>query len=95
MTFTVRWSDGRRQQCYSPSLVVHEHLEVGTRYPVADFLMRTRTALTEASERVRARYGTPCAAAAASLAAVEAAAAGQAPAASVTVLAMDPPGAPA
>lgn len=68
MTFTVRWPDGAQESCYSPSLVVHDHLEVGERYPVADFVARTTTALTVASERVEARYGVPCTAAAGQLA---------------------------
>ena len=32
MTFTVRWPDGRVEDCYSPSLVVHDHLQPGRRY---------------------------------------------------------------
>ncbi|GAB2927771.1 hypothetical protein GCM10027047_25670 [Rhodococcus aerolatus] len=75
MLFHVRWPDGTAQACYSPSLVVTEHLEVGARYPVADFVARTRAAMTTASERVQARYGFPCSRAAATLAQVEAAAA--------------------
>ncbi|SDT13760.1 MSMEG_0570 family protein [Friedmanniella luteola] len=76
MTFTSRWPDGHELVSYSPSLVVHDHLEAGGRYPVAEFVARSRTALETASERVRARYGVPCSRAAASLAAIEARAAG-------------------
>ncbi len=75
-TFAVRWPDGTRASYYSPSLVVTEHLEPGTGYPVADFVDRARTALSLASERVRARYGFPCSLAAASLAGIERTAAG-------------------
>ena len=60
MTFTVRWPDGSTQSCYSPSLVMHDHLVAGEDYTVADFLTRTTTALTEASERVRAKFGMYC-----------------------------------
>ncbi|PQP19229.1 MSMEG_0570 family nitrogen starvation response protein [Rhodococcus opacus] len=60
MTFTVRWPDGRTQSCYSPSLVMHDHLVAGEDYTVAEFLTRTTTALTEASERVRAKFGMYC-----------------------------------
>jgi uncharacterized repeat protein (TIGR04042 family) len=63
MTFDVRWPDGSTASCYSPSLVMHDHLEVGRRYRVADFVDRSSRALQEASDRVRARYGMGCASA--------------------------------
>jgi uncharacterized repeat protein (TIGR04042 family) len=63
MTFDVRWPDGSTASCYSPSLVMHDHLEVGGRYRVADFVDRSSRALQEASDRVRARYGMGCASA--------------------------------
>ncbi|NAZ81411.1 MSMEG_0570 family nitrogen starvation response protein [Kineococcus sp. R8] len=88
-TFTVRWPDGAEQRCWSPSLVVHDHLAVGASYPVEEFLDRTRTALATASERVRARYGFACTAAAAQLAEIEGVAAASA-AGEVRVLSMDP-----
>ncbi|MBM7416532.1 putative repeat protein (TIGR04042 family) [Rhodococcus corynebacterioides] len=71
MTFTVQWPNGCRQQCYSPSLVVRDHLTVGTRYEIADFVQRSRLALTEASDRVRAKYGFACTSAAATLREIE------------------------
>lgn len=61
MRFLIRWPDGRRESCYSPSLVVKEHLIVGESYEAADFLARCAQALTIASARVEARYGRPCA----------------------------------
>jgi uncharacterized repeat protein (TIGR04042 family) len=60
MTFTVEWPDGSRQECYSPSLVMHDHLRAGESYPVADFVGRVATALNEASRRVREKYGFAC-----------------------------------
>lgn len=65
MTFAVCWPDGAVQQCYSPSLVMHDHLSVGTSYTVAEFLDRSGRALREASERVLAKYGFACTSAAA------------------------------
>ncbi|MGV9711968.1 MSMEG_0570 family nitrogen starvation response protein [Gordonia sp. NPDC003424] len=65
MTFTVRWPDGIVQNCYSPSLVMHDHLDVGGHYTVDDFRERATTALGEAAERVRAKYGFACTSAAA------------------------------
>ena len=68
----VRWPDGVVQRVYSPSLVITEHLDAGHAYPVEDFVPLVRTALTEASARVQAKYGFPCSNAMAALAAVEA-----------------------
>lgn len=91
MTFTVRWPDGAVQHCYSPSLVVHDHLRAGSTYTVEDFVGRSTTALTAAAERVRAAYGFACTSAAASLADVRAAAAAFAPTEVVEVLRLEPP----
>jgi uncharacterized repeat protein (TIGR04042 family) len=60
MLFTVRWPDKSVSECYSPSLVIKDYLEVGSSYPVAEFVDRSRTALNIASERVRAKYGYAC-----------------------------------
>jgi uncharacterized repeat protein (TIGR04042 family) len=74
MLFHIRWPDGTAEQCYSPSLVIREHLAVGTTYEVAEFLRRSRTALTIASDRVEAKYGFACSRAMGQLARLEAAA---------------------
>jgi len=71
MLFSVRWPDGTAQRCYSPSLVVKDYLEPGRSYRVGEFVTRTRSALTIASERVRGKYGFACTSAAAELAAIE------------------------
>ena len=71
MTFNVRWPDNSDERCYSPSLVVREHLEVGAAYALPDFLGRCRTALQIASDRVAAKYGFPCSRAMAQLARIE------------------------
>jgi uncharacterized repeat protein (TIGR04042 family) len=67
MTFTVRWPDGATQQCYSPSLVMHDFLVDQTDYPIDDFMARSTKALNQASERVRAKFGFACTSAAASI----------------------------
>jgi uncharacterized repeat protein (TIGR04042 family) len=72
ITVRLQWPDGTIQRVYSPSLVVSDHLQAGSVYPVEELLPRMRTALTEASDRVQAAYGFPCSRAAASLAAVQA-----------------------
>ncbi len=60
MRFHIRWPDGAEESCYSPSLVIKDFFVPGGTYPVADFLARSRQALTIASDRVEARYGRPC-----------------------------------
>ncbi|MBB3770546.1 putative repeat protein (TIGR04042 family) [Angulomicrobium tetraedrale] len=73
MTFTIRWPDGTREHCYSPSLVIKDYLSPGASYSLADFLGRSREALTIASDRVAARYGFACSRALGQLARLEAA----------------------
>lgn len=65
MTVTVQWPDGTLEQCYSPSLVMHDYLRTGESYPLQDFLHRSGTALDEASRRVQEKYGFACTSAAA------------------------------
>lgn len=65
MTFTVEWPDGSLQECYSPSLVMHDHITTGDSYTVQEFVRRADTALDEASRRVREKYGFACSSAAA------------------------------
>ena len=60
MHFRLLWPDGSESLCYSPSLVIEEHLSVGARYRLGDFLARAGAALEVASDRVRQKYGTPC-----------------------------------
>lgn len=74
MHFHVRWPDGRREACYSPSLVVKDFLTPGESYAVEDFVEKTRTALNIASERVREKYGFACLSAMDQLSRIEAAA---------------------
>jgi uncharacterized repeat protein (TIGR04042 family) len=75
MRFLIRWPDGRRESCYSPSLVVRDYLREGESYALDDFLARARTALTIASERVEAKFGHACSLALGQLARIEAGAA--------------------
>jgi uncharacterized repeat protein (TIGR04042 family) len=70
--FTLRWPDGARETCYSPSTVIREHYVAGKNYALADFLATSRAALNAASERVRVRYGSPCSLALGQLARIEA-----------------------
>ncbi|MCW6510915.1 MSMEG_0570 family nitrogen starvation response protein [Lichenifustis flavocetrariae] len=88
MRFCVRWPDGAEESCYSPSLVIKDFFVPGESYPLADFLSRSRQALTIASDRVQARYGMPCSLALGQLQRIEAAGNGfsDAPDARVTVL---------
>lgn len=90
MTFEVRWPDGSIQRCYSPSLVVHDYLTIGTRYTVGDFVDRTGRAMAEASERVRAKFGFACTSAAETDARIAGAAARFPSDAVIEVTAMNP-----
>ncbi len=72
MRFQLLWPDGSETLCYSPSLVVAEHLSEGACYGVADFLGRVGTALRIGSDRVQQKYGAPCARALAQLAQINA-----------------------
>ena len=51
--------------------MIKDYFAAGQTYPLTDFLSRSRTALTIASERVRAKYGYPCSRALAQLARIE------------------------
>lgn len=75
MRFVVTWPDGRDEECYSPSLVIKDFFAEGRSYPLADFIDRSRQALTIASDRVEAKYGFPCSLARGQLARIETAAA--------------------
>lgn len=71
VVFRVRWPDESVDRCYSPSTVVEEFFVEGGVYPVAEFVGRSREALTVASERVRKKYGVGCGQAAAQYASIE------------------------
>lgn len=90
MHFQVRWPDGREDRCYSPSLVVREHLQVGASYPLPEFLHRVDVALNVASERVRLKYGYACSHALDQLAAIQHTSAGYPQHSRVVVLSFDP-----
>jgi putative flavoprotein involved in K+ transport len=69
--FTLRWPDGLQQRCVSPSRSIEQALVGGARYPVAELLRRSSAALERGSERVRAKYGFGCTAAAAQIEALQ------------------------
>jgi uncharacterized repeat protein (TIGR04042 family) len=73
--FKIQWPDGAEDLCYSPSLVVKDYFIPQHCYDLEDFVARSRTALTLASDRVQAKYGMPCGIALRQLAHIEATAA--------------------
>ncbi|MDO0973353.1 MSMEG_0570 family nitrogen starvation response protein [Mycolicibacterium frederiksbergense] len=91
MTFEVRWPDGSTQRCYSPSLVIHDYLDTGGRYTVGEFVDLSGRALTEASDRVRAKFGFACTSAADTNDRISSAAAGFPTDALIEITAMHPP----
>jgi uncharacterized repeat protein (TIGR04042 family) len=70
--FQIELPDGSQETCYSPSLVVKEYFAPGNEYALTDFIERSRTALNIASDRVLAKYGSPCGLALGQLAQIEA-----------------------
>ena len=69
--FTIQLPDGARKDCYSPSSIVRTYFTKGEEMPVTEFLTRSRKAFSEASDRVRARFGFSCSSASAQLADIE------------------------
>ena len=69
--FTIQLPDGVTKSCYSPSTAVRNYFVTGDEMSVAEFLTRSRSALHEASERVRAKFGFSCSSASAQLAEIE------------------------
>jgi uncharacterized repeat protein (TIGR04042 family) len=84
--FQIQWSDGEEEICYSPSLIVKEYFTPDIEYELEDFVSRSRTALNIASERVRAKYGSPCGLALGQLQAIEVKATHQPPDSKVRVI---------
>lgn len=58
--FKIHWPDGSQQTCYSPSSIIRNYFKPNQDYELADFVVRARTALNIASDRVQAKYGRPC-----------------------------------
>jgi uncharacterized repeat protein (TIGR04042 family) len=71
VNFTVQLPDGETRNCYSPSSVVRSYFQAGDELLVSEFVKLSRAALTEASERVRAKYGFACSSAASQIAEIE------------------------
>jgi uncharacterized repeat protein (TIGR04042 family) len=71
MHFRVRWPDHSRSDCYSPSSTIREAFEAGQRYPLEEFVARSRAALEYASARVAQKYGFGCGQALAQIRAIE------------------------
>ena len=71
VVFTIQLPDGETKDCYSPSTVVCTYFSEGEELSVIEFVARSRKALAEASERVRAKYGFSCGSASAQLADIE------------------------
>jgi uncharacterized repeat protein (TIGR04042 family) len=71
MYFRLRWPDAAVTDHYSPSLVIKDYFVPGEELELPDFLGRARTALTIASDRVKAKYGFACSRASASLSSIE------------------------
>ena len=71
MRFIVRWPDGAKDTCYSPSLVIKDYFREGETYALGDFVARSCEALMIASDRAKAKYGHTCSRALGQLAEIE------------------------
>lgn len=71
INYRLRWPDQTETCCYSPSSTIREFFDAGQTYPMGEFLDRIRAATQHASDRVAARYGFACSAAADQLATIE------------------------
>jgi uncharacterized repeat protein (TIGR04042 family) len=56
----IEWPDHKTDQIYSPSSVIEEYFEVGAILTISDFLAKCNAGLSEASERVRLKFGYAC-----------------------------------
>lgn len=56
----IEWPDSRTDQIYSPSSVIEEYFKAGESVIITDFLTKCNDGLTEASERVRKKFGYAC-----------------------------------
>jgi len=63
VNFTVNWPDGDTVDYYSPSTIIHQHLNLNVDYSLIDFKEKVDQALDAASERVKASFGYYCSAA--------------------------------
>ena len=72
MHYTLSWPDGSQTVAYSPSLVIQDHFEVGSTYPLDVFHRKILQATATANERVQAKFGFVCSRANDQLAALEA-----------------------
>lgn len=70
--YRLRWPDQSETRCYSPSTSITGFFEPGQPYLLPEFLRRIRAATALASDRVAARHGFACSAAADQLAQIEA-----------------------
>lgn len=59
----IQWPNNQKDQIYSPSSVIKDYFEIGESMDISNFLSNSNNALTEASERVRKKFGYACTAA--------------------------------
>lgn len=57
---TIEWPNNEKDQIYSPSSVIAEFFNKGEILTVDTFLIQCQKSLSEASERVRQKFGYAC-----------------------------------
>jgi len=65
VSFDVTWPDGEHVSYYSPSTIIHKHIQAKKTYSQKEFSEKIVTALDQASERVYQTFGYYCSAASA------------------------------
>lgn len=57
---TIEWPNNEKDEIYSPSSVIIDFFSIGENININDFLVRCNEGLSEASERVRQKFGFAC-----------------------------------
>lgn len=56
----IEWPDKQKDRIYSPSSVIEEYFNIGDSLEINHFLTTCNKSLTDASERVRKKFGYAC-----------------------------------
>lgn len=74
----IEWPDKTTDRIYSPSTVINTYFKAGDQLSVAEFEVKIAEALTQASQRVKEKFGFECSSAMAELERLREAAKGRA-----------------
>lgn len=63
----IEWPDRTTDRIYSPSTIINTYFKAGDQLTVAEFEVKITEALTQASQRVKEKFGFECSSAQAEL----------------------------